>query len=89
MAQTFLHRFRQIIFVSFLVFGIVLFYGFSFLPYVINAKNAPPDVSYLWTTEYPIDIYGNLSSINDGIHGSGIRISKITTGIPALNAPFI
>lgn len=89
MAQVFLNRFRQHIFIAFLVIGIVVLYGVSFLPYFINAKNAPPEVSYLWTTEYPIDVYGNLSSINDGIHGSVARISKITTGIPALNAPFI
>lgn len=69
--------------------SIIVLYYFSFMPYFFNAKNAPNNIFYLWTTDYPIDLFGNLSTIHDGIDKSLVRISKITSAIPALNAPFI
>ncbi len=79
---------------TFLLTGVILLfvlvqYGISYYPLYKNSQLAPVDVFYLGTTEYPIDLFGNLSSINDGMKGIFVRISKITTAIPALNAPFV
>lgn len=72
-----------------LIFAIFFSNYYAYLPLIHNAKSAPNDVTYIGFTEYPLDVFGTLVTVKNGMDGSWVRISKNTSAIEALKAPLV
>lgn len=67
-----------------LIVVITAFYYFlSYFPITQNIKNTPPDRVYMGSTDYPLDMMGNLASVQEGYLGHWKRFSQSTTTIEA------
>ncbi len=57
----------------------VISYVLVYLPLVDNVRAVPRDRYYYGAEEYPLDMLGNLATVQLGYHGHILRIPKITT----------
>lgn len=64
-----------------ILFVAALFLFFSYFPLYQNYKHAPLDRFYAGSTDYPLDMMGNLASVQEGYNGHFLRFSKSTSTI--------
>lgn len=62
-----------------IIIASIVCYVIVTLPIIDNIRNAPPDRYYYGGEEYPLDMLGNLATVQLGYHGYLTRIPKITT----------
>lgn len=68
----------EIIFFT-IIIGIL--YYFSYAPIIANFKAVPNDLYYYGSTDYPIDMLGNMTTMREGELGHWQRTPKVTSTI--------